>query len=54
MLLTAWSAGERREARVARSIWRFVCWCIRLEKVSCCYLGKGVCKGRRVEGESVE
>ena len=42
MLLTALSAGERREERVARSIWRFVCWCIRLEEVSYCYWEKGV------------
>ena len=41
MLLTAWSAVERREERVARSIWRFVCWCIRLEKVRCCRVGEG-------------
>lgn len=30
LLLRGWSVGERRAERVARSIWRLVCWCIRL------------------------
>lgn len=57
MLLTPWSlllvavvvvGGERRLERVARSIWRLVCWCISLWE-SCQGLFSGrlsLCDGR--------